>query len=64
MSSGEHPILIQDVAAASVGSEPLQGHLGWVFTLGCVGAIYNAVIADHFLKTLRHGCIKLSRFKF
>jgi hypothetical protein len=58
MSSGEHPILIQDAAAASVGAEPLQGHLGWVLALRCVGAVHDAVIADHFLKKFRHGCIK------
>jgi hypothetical protein len=58
MSSGEHPILIQDVATASVSSEPLQGHLGRVFALRCVGAIHDSVIADRLLKTLRHGCSK------
>jgi len=62
MSSGEHPVLIQDAATATVRAEPLQGNQGGVFTLGCIGAVYNAVITDRLLKTLRHGCTKIIRF--
>jgi hypothetical protein len=66
MSSGEHPnlnpVLIQDAAAATVRAEPLQGNQGGVFTLGCIGAVYDAVLTDRLLKTLRHGCTKIIRF--
>jgi hypothetical protein len=53
MSSGDHPILIQDAGATSVSAEPPQRHHRRILSLRCVGAIYNAVIGDHILKTLR-----------
>jgi hypothetical protein len=58
VSSGEHPVLIQDTAAATVVEQVLQGHKGGVLTLGCVGAVYDAVLSDRLLKFLRQGCIK------
>jgi hypothetical protein len=58
VSSGEHPVLIDDAAAAAVGVEVLQGNQRGVFTLGCVGAIHDAVLSNCLLKSLRQGCIK------
>jgi len=58
VSSGEHPVLVDDAAAAAVGFEVLQGNQGGVFTLGYVGAIHNAVLSDRLLKFLRQRYIK------
>ena len=55
MSSGEHPVLVEDGAATGVVAQVLQGHKGGVLTLGCVGAVHNSVNAHHLLKTLRQG---------
>jgi hypothetical protein len=53
VSCGEHPVLVQNGAAAAVEAKPPQGHHGGVLSLGCVGAVYNALLADRLLKTLR-----------